>query len=214
MNSTGRYRAFIWDFDGTLFNTYPQTVNAYLQVLAEYGIEESAGEIERYARISLGELERYLRSKYDVHHDFFGKVGEKRRELEGGFSEPFPEAAKFVREAAAAGALNLLYSHRDKMAVDMLKRSGLWEYFADAIVAGDEGFAWKPSPDSVVALLSRNGVEKSEAIMVGDREIDVLSGKNAGIDSCLIMPYDLSAPTAATYLAADFAEFEKILGAL
>ena len=25
-----KYRVFIWDFDGTLFDTYPETVRAYI----------------------------------------------------------------------------------------------------------------------------------------------------------------------------------------
>jgi phosphoglycolate phosphatase-like HAD superfamily hydrolase len=31
----------IWDFDGTLFDTYPETVNAYIKALKDNGIDET-----------------------------------------------------------------------------------------------------------------------------------------------------------------------------
>ena len=212
MGLTSKYRAFIWDFDGTLYDTYPFTVRAYAELLSERGAVESAAVIERLARISLGELERYLREKHGVGDDFFSAVAARALELTLAGAEAFPDAADFVADVAEAGGMNMLYTHRDENALVMLRRGGMARYFADAVCDGDPDFAWKPAPDAILALVRRNGVSPGEAIMIGDREIDVLSAANAGIGSALIMPYDISADTVATYKCADFAALRAVLG--
>ncbi|HAX98844.1 MAG TPA: phosphoglycolate phosphatase, partial [Candidatus Atribacteria bacterium] len=35
-----KYTEYIWDFDGTLFDTYPVMVKAFQRALRELGIEE------------------------------------------------------------------------------------------------------------------------------------------------------------------------------
>lgn len=212
MSLTSKYRVFIWDFDGTLYDTYPHTVRAYVETLSDYGIVGDAAGIERIARRSLGELQRDLEARYALPREYFAKVETRALEYALADARPFDDARLFVEEVAEEGGKNMLFSHRDKSAVDILRAGDFWRYFSDALCAGDPDFAWKPSPDGINALLHRNGAERSEAIMVGDREIDVASGANAGIDSCLIMPYDITADTAATYKCESFAALREILG--
>ena len=212
MSLTSKYRAFIWDFDGTLYDTYPHTVRAYVETLAEYGFEGDAAEIERIARISLLELKRHLKALYGVPRDYFRKVEARALELAVANARPFDDARAFVEQVVAEGGMNMLYTHRDRTALDILGAGDFTRFFADAVYDGDPDFVWKPSPKAIRALLRRNGVEKAEAIMVGDREIDVASAAKAKIDSCLIMPYDLAADSVATYKCDSFAAFREALG--
>ena len=211
MSLTSKYRTFIWDFDGTLYDTYPHIVRAYVDTLAEYGIEGDAAEIGRIARISLLEVKRYLKAEYALRRDYFRKVKERMRELSAANARPFPEAKSFVERLAAEGGANMLYTQRDKSALDILEAHGLLGYFDDAIYIGDPDFVRKPSPKALKALIRRNGLERTETIMVGDREIDVVSAAKAKLDSCLIMPYDIAAESAATYKCESFAAFREIL---
>ena len=212
MSLTDRYRAFIWDFDGTLYDTYPHTVRAYVETLAEYGHEGDASEIERIARISLLELKKHLKAQFKVPKDYFAKVEVRALELALANSRPFPDARAFVEQVAAEGGINMLYTHRDRTALDILEAGDFMRFFADAVYDGDPDFVWKPSPKAIRALLRRNGIGKAEAIMVGDREIDVASAAKAKIDSCLIMPYDIAADSVATYKCDSFAAFRETLG--
>ena len=74
MSLTSKYRVFIWDFDGTLYDTYPHTVRAYVETLSDYGIVGDAAGIERVARRSLGELQRDLEARYALPREYFAKV--------------------------------------------------------------------------------------------------------------------------------------------
>lgn len=46
-----------------------------------------------------------------------------------------------------------------------------------------DGFPLKPAPDSVFAILEELGVEKEQAIYVGDSEVDMKTAANAGLVS-------------------------------
>lgn len=64
-----------------------------------------------------------------------------------------------------------------------MKNYGLYGYFADFITSV-QGFERKPSPDGINYLINKYNIIHSEAIMIGDRDLDLLSGKNAGISAC------------------------------
>ena len=51
------------------------------------------------------------------------------------------------------------------------------------IAAGDvEGRRRKPYPDSVNAVLEKMKINNSEAVYIGDSEVDINTAKNAGMD--------------------------------
>jgi phosphoglycolate phosphatase len=67
----------------------------------------------------------------------------------------------------------------------MLDHFGIAKYFA-AIVGGDTTPARKPDPRPVLeALRLLNGLA-DEAVMIGDSEIDVIAGRNAGTRTCAV----------------------------
>lgn len=58
------------------------------------------------------------------------------------------------------------------------------EKFFDTIVGGDCGLNKKPDPSSIHHVLSRFGVDRNEAMIVGDGETDIDAGKAAGVFTC------------------------------
>lgn len=55
-------------------------------------------------------------------------------------------------------------------------------------VTRTDGFPDKPAPDALLAMMARNGVRPEEAAMVGDRDIDIDAGHNAGMSGILFDP--------------------------
>ena len=65
----------------------------------------------------------------------------------------------------------------------------------------------KPAPDAIRYLLDEFQLDPAETIMIGDREIDILSGKNAGIHTCLFTDGNPGAAASeAEYTAGNMAE--------
>ena len=101
----------------------------------------------------------------------------------------------FERTVAAA-ALGIV-------AVD---RFALRKYFT-GFVTRENGFPMKPAPDAIRYLLDEFQLDPAETIMIGDREIDILSGKNAGIHTCLFTDGNPGAAASeAEYTAGNMAE--------
>jgi phosphoglycolate phosphatase-like HAD superfamily hydrolase len=57
-------------------------------------------------------------------------------------------------------------------------------------VTSQNGFRPKPSGEGVTYLLEKHGLEKTETAYVGDRTLDVLCAKDAGVRAILYLPED------------------------
>ena len=52
------------------------------------------------------------------------------------------------------------------------------------LVGADDVVKAKPNPEPVLNTLSAMGFKASEALVVGDMNVDILMGKNAGAKTC------------------------------
>lgn len=66
-----------------------------------------------------------------------------------------------------------------------LDKYGMQQYF-DTIVTGDDCNNFKPDPEPVNIALERLKSRPEESIMVGDTMFDILSARNAGVQSALV----------------------------
>ena len=199
----------IWDFDGTLFDTYPLIVETYINELALLGIKESDERVERLVRTSFGTLHRYLSESYGLGSEFWEKCSNSRRGEEQKRAFAFKGAFGLLSDIIALGGRNAIYTHRGASTFSLLEKAGMKNLFCDFVTEADN-FPPKPSPDAVEALIARNGASTERAIMVGDREIDVGSGINAGINACLFRALSFE-NTEANFTARDYAELRKII---
>lgn len=66
-------------------------------------------------------------------------------------------------------------------------------------MTGDAHFPRKPNPASLNYLCTKFGIIRTEAVMVGDRPLDVEAGRRAGCrDTCLIQTKQLLQRLSAT----------------
>ena len=173
-------RLFIWDFDGTLMDTYPVTFSAYLRLaLADFGYNPPEAEIMEKMLVNVGHAISYytelyhlpqLRERYKFH------------EAKGAVAMPkaYPQVVEVLDRVHELGGINCIYTHRDATVFPMLEHGQLTEKFDEIIVPGHEGFAVKPAPDAVIYLMKKYGIPPEETVMVGDRACDLESGQNAG----------------------------------
>ena len=98
------------------------------------------------------------------------------------------------RLADALGGASFILTHRDRASLQaLLAGNGIEGWFVD-VVAGDDGFPRKPDPTGLNALLDRNRIPRSEALMIGDRDLDVQAAHGAGIRACFYGSNPLSVP--------------------
>lgn len=177
------YKHIIWDFDGTLFDTYPVMGSIFKTVLEEEKIVEPLDEIVNYMKVSMPYAVQHYEQKYHIDSAFMEKYAEKRNELELSLCKPFKGIEELCKYICTSGKSNYLYTHRGESALLFLKNYGLYDYFADFITS-QQGFDRKPSPNAINYLVDKYSMIRDEAIMIGDRDLDILAGKNAGIHTC------------------------------
>ncbi|MGI6239623.1 MAG: HAD hydrolase-like protein [Christensenellales bacterium] len=205
------YRHVIWDFDGTLYDTYPSMVGALIDTLRAHGHEESHEDALRLMKISAGEALSYYQKRYGYGDAFVAAYRARRKETELDMCKPYPGALELLRDIANAGGQNYIYTHRGDTLFPMLARYGAAELFRECVTARS-GFARKPDPAGILHLIHAHQIDPADAVMVGDRALDIEAGANAGIATCDY--WDGSGPKvdAADHIARDFDELRAALG--
>ena len=178
------YNHVVWDFDGTLYDTYPGITKAFYRAVSEANIKMDMAELGAQLRVSIGNTQKRLVKQYGLNNDEFEqKYIRYRNQIEDVSIPPFPYAIEICRAVWENGRQNYLYTHRDRIALRHLEKSGIAQCFADCISIEDD-FPRKPDPTALLSLANKHGFAPAECIMIGDRDIDILAGKNAGMATC------------------------------
>ena len=180
------FQHLIWDFDGTLFDTYPAINASVCDALAEHGVKVDPEFVADLLVETLGFCIETLAMQHDLDPE---QLRERTDEIRSAvpLSErpPFEGAMRICRRAQEDGRQNHIVTHRVRDSLmsylTLYKVDGL---FADIITA-DDGYPRKPNPASIVALIDRNKIPRVEALYIGDRKLDVLAAQKAGIKACL-----------------------------
>lgn len=197
------YAHYIWDFDGTLFDSYPHSTTALYDTAKFWGVDVDLDELR--AAIHVNFLTAYnLVGLSREQLKRFHALRESRDFLPA--VVPFPGAKETLEKLIARGAKHYLFTHSNRhMSVDYLKDFGMEHLFSDFITA-DFDFPHKPAPDGILHILKKHHIDSSTAVMVGDREIDILSGHNAGIDGILFDPEGWVKETSAEWRINDLTD--------
>ena len=183
-----KYLHFFWDFDGTLYDTYGRITRAAANALGELGVQVTAEEVYPVAKRSLFTVCAKWAEPLGVPYARFLDIYHRYNETEGAPSiRPFPGALDTLRAVADRGGKNYLYTHRSASVFRWLEYDGITELFTEKITTLD-GFPPKPAPDALNFLTRKHGLSLSECVMVGDRDIDLDAGKNAGMACALFDP--------------------------
>ena len=185
-------RHFIWDFDGTLFDTYPVIIRSMTSALAEYGRDCDPRDCMELMLDSIGvALDRYSelcgvsREELTATYERYNQASLK--ELE---ARPMEGAREVLEAILKKGGKSYIFSHRRTGEIRLfLDKYGLTDLFEDMLGPDFEGFAWKPAPDGILRLMARHGMTADDTLMIGDRDCDLGSARNAGIRTAhLICP--------------------------
>ncbi len=179
------YKAVIFDFDGTVCDTGEGIFNSTRYALQSFGYKIDENEdlsfmigpplliaFQEHYGASAAEAEELVRK----YRERYTNIGLYECELYGGIPELF-EALK--RDGCALA----IASSKPKLYIEqLLDKFNIRKYF-DSVCGVDFQVDCEPKPQIVARCIEELGVDKSEALIVGDRSYDIEGASANGIDS-------------------------------
>lgn len=180
-----KYKAVIFDLDGTLLNTLEDLHESMNVALASCGMPEQSYDESRhfvgngvrtFMELSVpdGSLNPRFEEAFSLFKLHYSKHCNDKTCL-------YPDIEEMLIMLKADGYMTAIVSNKYQVGVDILMK----QYFRDYISIGigeHEGIKRKPSPDGVYEVLRQLGITAGEAVYVGDSEVDIATAENAGMD--------------------------------
>lgn len=189
-----------------LFDSYPHITSAFLKALADFGKDADYDEAKALLEITFAHAFEH----YDVSEEekaVFRKY--EHNYMLRPIAVPFENTYKTLETLFNNDKKHFLYTHRGfETSQHYLEIYGMKKFFT-AFVDSSMNFPSKPAPDAVNWICDTYGLDRNETVMIGDREIDVLSGKNAGTFGCLFTKKE-NVESAADFVVKDIIEILNI----
>ena len=183
-------KAYIWDLDGTLFDSYGSIVSSLMEVAGACGTVDSSDRILK--AVKRGSVSGYLRDLSALCGKDIGELYRMYRETSHeklGEITLIPGASETLHALCDQGAKHFVYTHRGVSTLPLLERLGILRFFTE-ILTHEQGFKPKPSGEGVTYLLDKYSLDRARTAYVGDRTLDVLCAKDAGVQAILYLPED------------------------
>ena len=179
----------IFDLDGTLLNTigdladavdyvmrsrhlpehtnaeYRQMVGGGIKRLVERALPTELAQNEQYVEECVAQFRRYYVDNIDRH------------------TIPYDGIPELLHKLQDEGVMLAVASNKFQHGTDRLVAKFFGDVEFIAIEGNREGAPLKPDPEIIHTILRKAGVERSDAVMVGDSGIDIRTAAAAGIDS-------------------------------
>lgn len=179
--NNNKISTLIFDFDGTLADTLPNSFNAFQTVFETYDgkhysdeeVKSMFGPIEPEIireHLESDDVERAIELYFETYTDNHERLVKADSGVHD-MLEHFKE--KGYKLAVVTGK-----SRRSlDISMEFLKMDDVFDY----TVSGNDVERFKPDPEGVFDVLDALGVDRDAAIFVGDSDTDITAGKGAGL---------------------------------
>ena len=182
------YELFLFDFDGTLFDTYDSSVYVFEEAFRRIGINIDKKDVLAYTREPIRDTYRKLVGSMNGYPSFIDSINELV------FSQKVVDMAEIYEDTARIltflkeknKLIGIVTSNAKDHLLDVLKRFDLDKMF-DVIIGNKEESEPKPSPKPILKALEKlNYLDKEKVVYIGDSLNDVLAAYNADIGGVLL----------------------------
>ena len=183
-----KYKAIVFDMDGTVLDTLDELTKSLNYVFARHGLPALTqdairpclgfgydGFIDKAAPDAPESLRRTMTEEFIAYYSAHCQTT----------TFPYAGIPQVLGRLKAAGYHMAIVSNKGQGAVSELHD----EYFKDYVdfsLGETPMYRKKPAPDMVWEALKRLGCAKDDAIYVGDSEVDKETADNAGLDAVLV----------------------------
>jgi HAD superfamily hydrolase (TIGR01509 family) len=209
-----KWKAIIFDRDGTLFDSLPVILRSF-----NYGIEPFTSKrptpeewFEAFGPAEPEVMGVFIsaENKAAAYNRFFQYYRDHFNEI-----ALFPGMGELLQRIHDSGTRIALFTGAGKETAEYcLKQQNVLQYFHE-LITGDSIVHPKPDPEGILKAMKALNVSPAETLVVGDAGADVLAGQRAGATSVLarwsgfIPPHDL--PSNPNHTFDSVSDLEKFL---
>ena len=188
---SGRYKAVLFDLDGTILDTLEDlavSMNIALKQLGQFSIDVSVVRslVGNGARIFAEGALAYVTGEPLVPSEMtdrllaeFSAVYRKNSAVN---TKPYEGIVDLLDWLKNKGVYTGVLSNKPHLATLDVLKSHFPKHAFDFAAGQREGVPRKPDPAGVYEFCSALNLSTEEVLLVGDSEVDIETGRNAGLD--------------------------------
>lgn len=176
-------RAFIWDLDGTLLDSYEAILAGLEETFSQFSIPYNKEKVRSYIlKYSVQDLLQEVAEERGLDLAKLNQARAQSLAEKNAQVVLMPGAREVLAWTYKAGIQQFVYTHKGENAFAILGDLDLLQYFTE-ILTNQSGFARKPNPEAAVYLLEKYDLDPEETYYIGDRTLDIEFAQNSGIQS-------------------------------
>jgi len=207
------YKLFIFDWDGTLVNTGASVVFSMKALAKALGLATPSDEIiGRAFGLPLVNMLHMIfpdESAEKLMPEFYKIYLASDQQ-----SQPFEKVEETLQYLQEQDYLIAIATNKIRSALMETVERLNWKHYFSAYRCGDDQFV-KPNPTVLFELLDELVVDKKDAVMIGDTKYDVLTAKEAQVDSVAICHNPATKEELISYQPSicvnNFAELSRLI---
>ncbi len=179
-----KHKIVIFDLDGTLINSLPDISAAGNKMLQKYGKASHTVEEYKYfvgngsKRLVERILPDFSKEKQAEALDIYKEFYQNNLVVN---TTAYPGISETLKTLKEHGIRIAVCTNKHFSAVNEILSKVFPDIEFDAVAGERPGIPKKPDPTNVNNILQEMGIDKSEAVYVGDSDVDMETGCRAGV---------------------------------
>lgn len=178
-------KLIIFDLDGTLLNTIKDIRSSLNKTLLYYGYKEISVKMTK-ENVGYGSKELIRRvlprnTTADIRLKVTNSYLKNYDEISGMYTKPYRGIMSLLESLKSAGYLLAIASNKSDHLVKELNEK-LFKGLFNVALGTKKGVLNKPHPQIISNILNELKIKSSEAIYIGDTEVDIRTANNAKMD--------------------------------
>lgn len=181
--TTGDYKAFLYDCDGTLANNMEAHKETYVKVAAEDGVDISPEIVDEFAGLPIPEVVKKINERYHSHFDPLAFEKRKSDLFEREYVSktiPIPFVTNHLKASVGKYRIGVVSGGSREVVQKTLEALGIVS-LVEVLVCSGETPRGKPHPDPFLAAAKQLGVEPEYCVVFEDGNAGVEAAKAAGM---------------------------------
>lgn len=179
-----QYSTYIFDLDGTLLDTLQDLTNSVNYALHTFSMpERTRDEVRQFVGNGVRLLiERAVPvgTKDGVTIQVFEAFRKHYLDHSLDNTQPYKGILPTLSELKRRGCKIAIVSNKLQPAVTELSNR-FFSRYVDVAIGEHVGIRRKPSPDMIEAVVRELNIDKSDAVYIGDSDVDIITARNASL---------------------------------